>query len=289
MEKFDPEQILQTIQKERVTSLLMVPTMLVRLLMTPNLGSYDISSVKRIWYGTAPMPPDRLKEAIRVFGPVFRQNYGLTESPQPVTYLSPEDHILEGTDAEKKRIASAGKPALGIALKIEDEAGNEVEPGEIGEIVIQSQQLMKEYWKRPEATTEVLKNGWFHTGDLAMKDEYGFVYIVDRKNDMIISGGFNIYPREVEEALMTHPAVANAAVVGVPDDVWGESVKAFIVPRKDQAIAAEDLIRHCQSRISSYKKPKTVEIVSDLPINAYGKVMRRKLKEPYWAGRERRV
>jgi long-chain acyl-CoA synthetase len=289
MSSFDPAEVLRTIEKEKVTSLLMVPTMIVMLLMTPDLKSYDLSSVKRVWYGTAPMSPDRLRQAIDVFGPVFRQNYGLTESPQPVTYLAPEDHIVEGTAAEMKRLASAGKPALGVALKIVDEQGKEVETGQIGEIIIHNQQLMKEYWKLPEATAEAFRGGWFHTGDMATKDEHGYIYIVDRKNDMIISGGFNIYPREVEEALMTHPGVASAAVVGVPDDVWGEAVKAFVVPRPGSRIDEAELIDHCKSTIAGYKKPKSVEVVAELPLNAYGKIMRRLLKEPYWKGRQRRI
>jgi acyl-CoA synthetase (AMP-forming)/AMP-acid ligase II len=148
---------------------------------------------------------------------------------------------------------------------------------------------MKEYWKLPEATAEAFKNGWFHTGDMALKDEDGFVYIVDRKSDMIISGGFNIYPREVEEALMTHPGVVNAAVVGVPDEVWGEAVKAFVMLKPGATLDEKELIEHCRSRIAGYKKPKSVELVSELPINAYGKIMRRQLKEPYWRDRERKI
>jgi long-chain acyl-CoA synthetase len=289
MTRFEPEEVLRTIEKEKVSSLLLVPTMIVMLLMTPNLKSYDLSSVKRVWYGTAPMSPDRLKQAIAVFGPVFRQNYGLTESPQPVTYLGPEDHLAEGSEAQMRRLASAGKPALGIALKIVDENGNEVETGQIGEIIIHSQQLMKEYWKQPEATAEALRNGWFYTGDMATRDEDGYIYIVDRKKDMIISGGFNIYPREVEEALLTHESVANAAVVGVPDDVWGEAVKAFVVLKPGARISEAELIDHCKSVIAGYKKPKSVEVVAELPLNAYGKVMRRRLKEPYWRHRVRRI
>jgi long-chain acyl-CoA synthetase len=188
-----------------------------------------------------------------------------------------------------KRLSSAGKPALGIDLKIINDQGQEAGTEEIGEIVIQTQQLMKEYWKRPEATAEAFRDGWFHTGDLAMKDKDGYIYIVDRKNDMIISGGFNIYPREVEEALMTHPGVANAAAIGVPDDVWGEAVKAFVVPKPGFKVNEQELIDHCKSRISSYKKPKSIELVTELPMNAYGKIMRRQLKEPYWQDRERRV
>jgi len=235
------------------------------------------------------MPVERLKQAIEVFGPVFRQNYGLTESPQPVTYLAPEDHVINGSEAESRRLSSAGKPALGVAVKVVRDTGSEIAPGEIGEILIQTNQLMKEYWRRPEETAAVFRGGWFHTGDMATIDADGYIYIKDRKNDMIISGGFNIYPREVEEVIMAHPGVANAAVIGIPDDVWGESVKAFVVTKPGAALTEAEVIDFCKQGIASYKKPKSIEFVSALPINAYGKVMRRELKEPYWQGRDRKV
>ena len=289
LSKFEPEEVLQTIEREKVTSVLLIPTMLIMLLMSPNLKKYDLSSVKRVWYGTAPMPVERLKQAIEVFGPVFRQNYGLTESPQPVTYLAPEDHVINGSEAESRRLSSAGKPALGVAVKVVRDTGSEIAPGEIGEILIQTNQLMKEYWRRPEETAAVFRGGWFHTGDMATIDADGYIYIKDRKNDMIISGGFNIYPREVEEVIMAHPGVANAAVIGIPDDVWGESVKAFVVTKPGAALTEAEVIDFCKQGIASYKKPKSIEFVSALPINAYGKVMRRELKEPYWQGRDRKV
>jgi acyl-CoA synthetase (AMP-forming)/AMP-acid ligase II len=290
LSRFDEEEILQTIERERVTSILMVPTMLIRVLMAPNLHSYDLSSLRRVWYGTAPMPQERLKEAIGVFGNIFRQNYGMTESPQPITFLPPEDHIIDGTEEEVRRLASAGRPALGLNLRIikEDDV-TPIQPGEIGEIQIQGPQIMKEYWKKPEATAEAFRGGWFHTGDMATVDEEGFIFIMDRKNDMIISGGFNIYPREVEDALMAHPGVAEAAVIGVPDDVWGESVKAFVVRRHGVSLDAEEVIQFCKENLASYKKPKTVDFVEDLPKNAYGKVLRKDLKEPFWKGLDRRV
>ncbi|MBI4765904.1 MAG: long-chain fatty acid--CoA ligase [Deltaproteobacteria bacterium] len=289
LDKFDIDQVLQTIEKEKVTAVLFIPTMMNMILMHPRLQAYDLSSLKRIWYGTAPMAPEKLKEGIRVFGNIFRQNYGLTEAPQPITYLGPEDHIIEGTEKEKRRLASAGKPALGVAVKIVKEDDTEIKPGEIGEITIQTRQLMKAYWKNPEATTEAFRGGWFHTGDMATIDEDGYIYIMDRKHDMIISGGFNIYPREVEDAIMTHPQVAEAAVIGVPDEVWGESVKAFVVTKPGARLAEEEIIQSCKKHLASYKKPKSVEFVPDLPKNAYGKVLRKVLKEPYWQGRQRRV
>ncbi len=289
LDKFDIDLVLQTIEKEKVTAVLLIPTMLNMILMHPNLRSYDLRSLKRIWYGTAPMSPEKLKEAITIFGNIFRQNYGLTESPQPITYLGPEDHIIDGTEKEQRRLASAGKPALGVAVKIVKDDSSAIKPGEVGEILIQTNQLMKEYWKHPEATAEAFREGWFHTGDMGTIDEDGFIFIMDRKHDMIISGGFNIYPREVEDAIMTHPQVAEAAVVGVPDDIWGESVKAFVVAKPGDLVSEEEVIQVCKKQLASYKKPKSVEFVLDLPKNAYGKVLRKVLKEPYWRDRGRRI
>jgi acyl-CoA synthetase (AMP-forming)/AMP-acid ligase II len=286
---FDPEETLRTIQRERVTSVLLIPTMLYRILTLPGLSSYDLGSVKRVWYGTAPMAPDRLQQGIALFGPVFRQNYGLTEAPQPITYLAPEEHGLDGTPEALRRLSSAGRPALGVELAVVREDGAPVTPGEIGEIVIRTDKLFKEYWKMPEATAEAFRGGWFHTGDMGTLDEEGYLYIMDRKNDMIISGGFNIYPREVEDVLMSHPAVAEAAVIGVPDDIWGEAVKAFVVLKKGAAASDSELIGFCKSRLASYKKPRSVVFVGDLPKNPYGKLLRRELKDRCWKGLARKV
>ncbi len=286
---FDEQQILATIEREQVNSLLLIPTMLYRLLMYPDLHAYQLSSVNRIWYGTAPMAVERLKEGIRIFGNVFRQNYGMTEIAQPITYLGPEDHIIDGTEAQMKRLSSTGRPAMGVEVKVVREDGNEVKPGEIGEILLKSNKLFKAYWKMPQQTAAAFKDGWFHTKDMAFVDEEGFVYIVDRKSDMIISGGFNIYPREVEEVIMAHPGVAETAVIGVPDDIWGEAVKAFIVPRKGAKLREEEIIQYCREKLAGYKKPKSVDFVKEIPKNVYGKVNRRALKEAFWKGLDRQV
>jgi acyl-CoA synthetase (AMP-forming)/AMP-acid ligase II len=235
------------------------------------------------------MAVDRLKEGIRIFGNVFRQNYGMTEIAQPITYLGPEDHIIDGSQTQMKRLSSAGRPAMGVEVKVVGQDGDPVKPGEIGEILLKSNKLFKAYWKMPEETAAAFKDGWFHTRDMATMDEEGFVYIVDRKSDMIISGGFNVYPREVEEVLMAHPGVAETAVIGVPDDIWGEAVKAFIVPREGIKLTEEDVIQYCRDKLAGYKKPKSVDFVKEIPKNVYGKINRRELKEIFWKGEGRQV
>jgi len=287
--RYDEQEVLKAIERERVTSLLLIPTMLYRLLMVPNLKSVDLSSVRRIWYGTAPMAVEKLTEAIRVFGNVFRQNYGMSEIAQPITYLGPEDHVIEGTPAQKRRLSSAGRPAMGVEVKVADENGDKVDPGRVGEILIRSNKLMKGYWRKPEETEEAFKDGWFHTRDMATIDEDGYIYIMDRKSDMIISGGFNIYPREVEDVLLSHPGVAEAAVFGVPHEMWGEAVKAVVVLKEGVNVSEAEIVEHCKRTLASYKKPTSVDFVREIPKNLYGKVDRRALKEPFWKGHDRWV
>jgi len=282
--RFDPELVLHSIQQEKVTNILLIPTMIVMLLNQPSIKKYNLSSLKGIYYGTSPIAVEKLREAISVFGRIFRQNYGLTEAPQPITVLRKEDHILDGTKEEVSRLGSAGRPVLGVEVRVVRENGEDVLPGEIGEIIIRSDTVMKEYWKQPEATAAALKNGYLHTGDMATIDEQGYVFIVDRKYNMIISGGFNIYPREVEEAINKHPAVMEAAVIGVPDEIWGESVKAFVVLKQGHRVTQEEIIEICRQNLASYKKPRSVEFVNELPRNPYGKVLYNVLKEKYWKG-----
>jgi acyl-CoA synthetase (AMP-forming)/AMP-acid ligase II len=287
--RFDPELVLETIERERVTSVLFVPTMLAMILRSLRIQKFDLSSIKRIWYGTAPMPVEWLKEGIKVFGQVFRQNYGMTEMAQPITFLGPEDHIIEGSPGQLRRLSSAGRPALGVELKILNENGQPVKPGEIGEICICSNKMIKGYWNKPQETAEAIVNGWLHTRDMGTIDEEGYVYIVDRKSDMIISGGFNIYPREVEEVILAHPAVSEVAVIGVPDEVWGEAVKAMVVLRPGALASEEEIIQFCKENLGSYKKPKSVEFINEIPKTAYNKVDRKALREPFWKGYDRRV
>jgi acyl-CoA synthetase (AMP-forming)/AMP-acid ligase II len=235
------------------------------------------------------MPRDKLQEAIERFGNIFRQNYGMTEATQPIAYLGPEDHKITGTEQEIRRLGSAGRPALGVALQIVNEDGIPIEPGEIGEIQIRAPHVFKGYWKLPEETSEAFKGGWFHSGDMATVDEDGFIFIMDRKKDMIISGGFNIYPREVEDILMAHPDVTEAGVVGIPDNIWGESVKAFVVKKQGGMVTEQALIQFCKENLASYKKPKSIDFIDELPKNENGKILRKALKEPFWKGLDRRV
>jgi hypothetical protein len=212
--------------------------------------------VWRIWYGTAPMPVAQLREGLRRFGPVFRQNYGMSEASQPLTVLGPEDHVVEGPEPIVRRLRSAGRPALGMDLRVVNEAFEPVKPGERGEIVYRSRHMFQRYWKLPEETARAFRGEWFLTGDLGTVDEDGYVYIVGRKDDLIISGGFNIQPREVEEAILNHPAVAEVAVVGVPDERWGEAVKAVCVLRPGAQVGADEIVQVCRQHVAGYKKPR---------------------------------
>jgi acyl-CoA synthetase (AMP-forming)/AMP-acid ligase II len=287
--RFDEKMVLSTIQREHVTSVLLIPTMLYRILARSDLNSFNLSSVKRVWYGTAPMAPDRLRQGIGLFGNVFRQNYGMTEIPQPITYLAPEDHILEGSEKETRRLSSAGRPALGVEVRVVDEQGRGLGPGEVGEIVLRAEKLISGYWKMPDETAAAFRDGWFHTRDMGTWDEEGFLYIMDRKSDMIITGGFNVYPREVEEVIMELDGVAETAVIGVPDDIWGEAVKALVVLRPQAELTEDDIMKYCRDNLAGYKKPKSVEFIDKVPKNLYGKIDRKSLKEPYWEGMGRRI
>jgi acyl-CoA synthetase (AMP-forming)/AMP-acid ligase II len=197
--------------------------------------------------------------------------------------------MFEEKPKKLKRLASCGVPIMACDVRVVNEKEEDIKPGEVGEIIERGDDTMMGYWKDPERTAETLKNGWLHTRDMAMVDEEGYIYIVDRKADMIISGGYNIYPTEVEEVLFRHPAVFEASVIGVPDDLWGESVKAIVVLKEGMKATEDELIQHCKNYLSSYKKPKSVDFISELPKNPYGKILRRKLREKYWVGQERMV
>ena len=286
---FEIKLLLETIAREEVTHLFTVPTMLNFLMAYPDLKKYNLSSIQMIMYGASPMPVERIKQALEIFGPVLIQGYGQTETTSGFTFLSKDDHLFAGDPKKMRRLASAGLPSPECEVRVVNEKGEDVKPGELGEIIERGDDAMLGYWKDPELTAETLRDGWVYTRDMATVDEDGYIYIVDRKSDMIISGGFNIYPSEVENALHVHPAVFEAAVIAVPDEQWGESVKAVVVLREGMKATEEEIIEHCKKHLASYKKPKSVDFVPELPKNPYGKVLRRKLREKYWVGQERMV
>jgi acyl-CoA synthetase (AMP-forming)/AMP-acid ligase II len=287
---FDPVATLQTIQDEKATDIQIVPTQLVVMLSQKNVEQYDLSSVKRIYYAASPMPVALLRQGLEKFGPVFAQGYGQTESGPQICSLAREAHeVLDKSEEEQEVLSSCGQPSIGVHVRIVDEKNNDVEPRTVGEIIVQSDSIMVEYWHKPQETREAIIDGWLHTGDLAYYDEKGFIYIVDRKKDMIVTGGENVYPREIEEALYKHPAIAEAAVIGVPDPKWVERVHAVIVLKADASSSEEDIIAYCKGHMASYKTPKSVEFVESLPKNPQGKILKRELREKYWAGHKRRV
>ena len=287
--KFDVPMLLETVQKEKITTLYLVPTMIAMILAHPDLEKYDLSTIKTIRYGASPISPSLLRRAIEVFGNVFVQGYGLTEGSMPLTLLRKEDHVLDGGENSLKRLTSIGREVTVAKVRIMDENGNLLPPGEIGEIVVQSEQVMEGYWRNPEATAEAFRWGWLHTRDVGYMDEDGYIYLVDRKDDMIVTGGFNVYPKEVEDVLSAHPAVLEAAVFGVPDEKWGEAVKAVVSLKPGMEATEEELIEHCRKHLAGFKKPKSIEFMKELPKNAYGKILRRELKAPYWKGRDRMI
>jgi fatty-acyl-CoA synthase len=281
---FDPEAVLTTIEQERINFTLFVPTMIYVLLDHPALARTDLSSLELLLYGASAMSPSRLVEGIERIGPVFSQLYGQTEC-YPVSVLRKVDHDL----GMPELFLSCGFPIAACEVKILDGDDREVETGEAGEICVRAPHVMAEYWKRPETTEETLKNGWLHTGDIARKDERGYMFILDRKKDMIVSGGFNIFPREVEDVLSQHADVAMCAVVGVPDDKWGEAVTAVVVVREGTHPDPDELINLVRARKGSAHAPKQIQFVEELPMTGVGKVDKKVLRARFWAGRERMV
>lgn len=279
---FDPDAALKTIAQERITDVHIVPTQLVALLNLPDLGRYDLAHLKRIWSAASPMPTEVLKRGLAAFGPVFMQGYGQTESGPHTTVLTRAAHgVIDGPPAEQQVLASCGQPGLGVHLRVVDENGHDLPVGEVGEIIIRSKRIMMRYWGQTEATRQTIRNGWLHTGDLGFYDARGFVYIADRKSDMIITGGENVYPRQVEEVLYQHAAVNEAVVIGVPDPHWVERVHAVVVLNPDAEATEADIIRFCKQRLAHYKAPRSVDFVDSLPKNPQGKVLKRDLRARY--------
>ncbi|QRP43204.1 class I adenylate-forming enzyme family protein [Amycolatopsis sp. FDAARGOS 1241] len=288
--KFDAASTLDLIARHRVTILPMVPTMLNLLVLAAEQRPGAYSSLRTVVYAGSPIAPDRLARARAVFGDVFVQFYGLSELPIPIACLSAADHAFDPGAGVPARLASAGRVSPFVQVKLVDDTGEEVGPGEIGEITVRGDQTMMGYWRMPEATAAVLSpGGWAGTGDLGRFDDEGYLYIVDRKKDMVVTGGFNVYPTEIENVVSTVAGVAEVAVVGVPDETWGEALKAIVVVRDGHTVTADDVVAVCAEHLASYKKPRSVEFAAELPKTGSGKIMRRRLRDQYWAGAERKV
>jgi acyl-CoA synthetase (AMP-forming)/AMP-acid ligase II len=279
MRRYDPEGLLSLVQEHRVTATTAAPTMLAMLLRHPAFDDYDTSSIRRIGYGSAPMPVTVLREAMRRFpGAKFQTGFGMTELSGNVLVHSADDHVA-AAGGRTELLASVGKPMMLSAVRVVDETGADAPPDEVGELVIRGEQVCSGYWGLPDASAEALRDGWFHSGDLAKRDAEGYFYIVDRKKDMILTGGENVYSREVEEVLHEHPAVAAAAVVGAPDEVWGERVVAVLEPRAGQHVDVDEVRAFCRERLAGYKCPREIVIVDELPRNTVGKILKRVLRE----------
>ena len=287
--KPDPATVLGAIARHRVTEFFLPPTVIYRLLDMPGIEKVDFSSLRYFIYGAAPMSVEKLKRAIEVFGPVMAGGYGQTEAPASISYLTPAEHFVEGQLASDERLSSVGRPNPLIRVEIMNERAEPLPQGETGEICVRGDLLMKGYYQAPDKTAETLVDGWLHTGDIGHLDAEGYLHITDRKKDMIISGGFNIYPSEVEQVLWAHPAVRDCAVIGVPDEKWGEAVKAVVELNAGHEAGAEELITLCKGKLGSVKAPKSVDFVAALPRSPVGKVLKKDLREQYWRGQQRRI
>lgn len=279
--RFDAAAVIRAIERRRIGWTFLVPTMLYRLLESPALARADTGSLATVVYGAAPIDPLRLRQALARFGPVFLQLYGQVECPNYVTTLSKQDHLRSELQT------SCGQPVSMCEVQIEGGDGRELPPGEVGELAVRSPYLLREYHRAPEQTAASRREGWHHTGDLAYRNDSGYVFLVDRAKDMIISGGMNVYSREVEEALMAHAEIAAAAVFGVPHADWGEAVHAVIVARGTPSI--DEIRRFCRTRLAAYKVPKSIAFADELPLTAYGKIDKKKLRQPHWSGERRAI
>jgi fatty-acyl-CoA synthase len=283
---FTPDKFCRLVQQHRITATFLVPTMVYVLLDSPARREADLSSLQLVIYGASPMSPARLIEGMQAFGPVFMQLYAQSEAPNVISVLHQHEHDPVN---HPERLASCGTPCVGTQVRLLDDDGREVAEGEVGEICVRGPIVMQGYWNKPEETARALRHGWLYTGDLARRDADGYLYIVDRSKDMIISGGFNVYPREVEDALAQHPAVASSAVVGVPDAKWGEAVHALVVLRAGAAAAADELVAWVKERKGAVHAPKAIEFVEALPVTGLGKLDKKAIRARYWQGQGRSV
>ena len=281
---FIPGPVLNLIATERVNHAFLAPAMILMLMMAPEMASADLTSMKALAYGASPIAEDLLVKAQARFRCKFTQFYGMTETTGAGTILPDEAH-----DPALGKLRSCGKAWAGLEMKIVDGLGNEVEPGAVGEIVTRAPIVMKGYWNKPDATAQAIRDGWMRTGDAAYMDSDGYVFIYDRVKDMIVTGGENVYPAEVENAIFGHPDVADVAVIGVPDGQWGETVKAVVVTKPGIEPDAASVIAWARERIAGFKAPRSVDFVAAIPRNITGKILRRELRKPYWEGRDRMV
>ncbi len=289
IEKPDPQLVLSSIERHRVTKLFLPPTVIYRLLDQPNVREFDYSSLKYIIYSASPMSVEKLRMALDVFGPVMAQGYGQTEV-LGIASMSPEEHFVDGRAARDRRLSACGRPALPYCRVVIMDDGNSTLPrGETGEICVRGDQVMKGYYKNPYATMQTIVDGWCHTGDMGFFDEEGYLHISDRKKDMIITGGFNVYPTEIEQVITSLEAVSDCAVIGIPHDDWGEAVKAVVELAPGRTVSETEIIALCRARLGGVKTPKTVDFVNELPRNARGKVLKRVLRDGYWKGQKRKI
>jgi long-chain acyl-CoA synthetase len=289
--RFDPTEVLETIERERISTVVLVPTMINFLLQHPKIEEYDLSSLRQITYGASPIAPETLRRAMKIFGCNFGQGYGLTEASPLLTALTAEDHQAALTDEKAaKRLASCGKPVPGVDVRVVKDDGSDVKPGEVGEIIARGPNIMQGYWKRPTDTANTVRDGWLYTGDLATVDDEGYLYLVDRKKDMIVSGGENVFSTEVEAVLYMHPAIKEAAVIPVPDPEWGERVHACVSLMDGATLTLEELEEFCRPHLPSYKIPRSLEIIEgELPKGGSGKILKKNLREKYWQNKARLI
>lgn len=289
MADFNPAEVVRALSEERIALTTLVPAMVQACLVAvPDVAQRRYDTLRFISYGGSPISEQTLRRALEVFGCEFGQGYGMTETSAVLTYLPPTDH-LRALREKPELLISAGRPIASTEIRIVDENDRPVPNGTIGQIIGRGPQIMRGYWNQDAASEEALRGGWMHTGDAGIMDDEGFIYIQDRVKDMIVSGGENVYPREVEEILFKHPCVADAAVIGVPDEKFGEAVKAVVVVREGQSLAEQELIDFCRDKLAGYKRPRSVDFLIALPRNPSGKVLKRELREKYWAGQRRRV
>jgi len=283
LDAFDPESFLRTVQEEKITIVVVVPTMIIRLLQFPAIDKWDVSSLRAIMYGSSAMPESVINQAIAKFGSIFRQGYGLTETTCFATMLSAEQHQVKDDSRKMPRLRSCGREVVNTRVRIIHKDGTDIDRDmeDVGEIIIKGDNVMDRYWNMPELTAETIRDGWFYSGDLGCMDEDGYVYIVDREKDMIVSGAINIYPREVEEVLFKHPGIVEASVIGLPDEDWGEKVVALVVLKPGTEVSEKDLITYTKEHLAAYKAPKSCIFVEELPKGPTGKILKRVLKEEY--------